>query len=505
MAKRKFLVDVEIDGKISATNIVNNTNYDGTGTNIPKVDAVNELANNIARALTATGFIDTTDSFVLSRVDDFTLGIGASQFGIVFSQRLKTPPFVPSDAVKHLTARNVPLSAIGLTGTGTAIKFVGYRGADDTIVFSDTQYIQSPAVCQLGIVLVKYDAGVTSFIDTLRTTITIPDVAAYSNLETASTKVKASANISAIAGTLSHSNSTGELVGISVAWGTSNNDIRPIPSSGVAATAFTRLHPGNALSITPPAVFTVLEPTQSWNGTALTPIPGNPNQASVQRLLFTVRGNFVWQYGEKIYTNLVAAQNNILQAPFTNILPEGTFAEIGRMAITVGCTDLNSSLAQYYPTGAGGGGGTSPVSPTAWGFISGSIDDQLDLKARLDAKAPLASPALTGVPTAPTAPATTSTTQIATTAFLQGAIVAFLPLRASDFKTDYVPESLCDGVRKSFNTDFNFVTNSTKVYLNGLRLRNSIDYDYTESGNSAILFSEAPLPQDLLTFDYIKL
>ncbi len=42
-----------------------------------------------------------------------------------------------------------------------------------------------------------------------------------------------------------------------------------------------------------------------------------------------------------------------------------------------------------------------------------TVGDQLDLKA------PLASPALTGVPTAPTATGTTNTTQIATTAFVQ--------------------------------------------------------------------------------------
>jgi hypothetical protein len=41
------------------------------------------------------------------------------------------------------------------------------------------------------------------------------------------------------------------------------------------------------------------------------------------------------------------------------------------------------------------------------------------LQAALDAKAPLASPALTGAPTAPTAAANTNTTQVATTAYVQ--------------------------------------------------------------------------------------
>lgn len=42
-----------------------------------------------------------------------------------------------------------------------------------------------------------------------------------------------------------------------------------------------------------------------------------------------------------------------------------------------------------------------------------------NIQTQLNAKAPLASPALTGIPTAPTATSTTNTTQLATTAFVQ--------------------------------------------------------------------------------------
>lgn len=60
----------------------------------------------------------------------------------------------------------------------------------------------------------------------------------------------------------------------------------------------------------------------------------------------------------------------------------------------------------------------------AWGGITGTLSAQTDLQSALDLKAPLASPALTGTPTAPTAAVGTSTTQIATTAFVQAASVA---------------------------------------------------------------------------------
>jgi len=68
-------------------------------------------------------------------------------------------------------------------------------------------------------------------------------------------------------------------------------------------------------------------------------------------------------------------------------------------------------------SGGGGGGGT-PV----WGAITGSLSSQTDLNSALNLKANTASPALTGVPTAPTASAGTNTTQIATTAFVTTAV-----------------------------------------------------------------------------------
>jgi hypothetical protein len=57
---------------------------------------------------------------------------------------------------------------------------------------------------------------------------------------------------------------------------------------------------------------------------------------------------------------------------------------------------------------------------------SHSITQITGLQTALDAKAPLASPALTGSPTAPTATAGTNTTQIATTAFVAAAIGALI-------------------------------------------------------------------------------
>lgn len=74
-------------------------------------------------------------------------------------------------------------------------------------------------------------------------------------------------------------------------------------------------------------------------------------------------------------------------------------------------------------------GAVTLPSTTSIGTITNLEIGYLDgvtsgVQGQLDTKAPLASPALTGTPTAPTATAGTNTTQIATTAFVKGALAA---------------------------------------------------------------------------------
>jgi hypothetical protein len=78
-------------------------------------------------------------------------------------------------------------------------------------------------------------------------------------------------------------------------------------------------------------------------------------------------------------------------------------------------TSPNYTLNLGIPMGATGSGAS-----VAWGGITGTLSNQSDLNTALAAKAPLASPTLTGTPAAPTAAADTNTTQIATTAFVVG-------------------------------------------------------------------------------------
>jgi len=69
-------------------------------------------------------------------------------------------------------------------------------------------------------------------------------------------------------------------------------------------------------------------------------------------------------------------------------------------------------------------GPAGPAGPSVWGGITGTLSSQTDLQTALNLKANLASPALSGVPTTPTAATLTSTTQIASTAFVQQELAA---------------------------------------------------------------------------------
>jgi hypothetical protein len=85
-------------------------------------------------------------------------------------------------------------------------------------------------------------------------------------------------------------------------------------------------------------------------------------------------------------------------------------AEANDAWISVG--KLDQTLDQFFPIVAG-------VQVVATGTELNFVDGVTSaIQTQIDAKAPLASPALTGTPTAPTATAATSTTQLATTAFV---------------------------------------------------------------------------------------
>lgn len=57
---------------------------------------------------------------------------------------------------------------------------------------------------------------------------------------------------------------------------------------------------------------------------------------------------------------------------------------------------------------------------------------------------------------------------------------------------------------KVFTLSANFISGTTRVYVNGIRLTPGASYDYTEANNNQIVFTNAPDAGDLLTVDYLK-
>ena len=97
---------------------------------------------------------------------------------------------------------------------------------------------------------------------------------------------------------------------------------------------------------------------------------------------------------------------------------------------TIVNADINASAAIDWTKIAP----SSTVSATELGYLDGvtsaiqtQIDSKLATATASSTYAPLASPALTGVPTAPTAAANTNTTQIATTAYVQTELADVTP------------------------------------------------------------------------------
>ena len=104
---------------------------------------------------------------------------------------------------------------------------------------------------------------------------------------------------------------------------------------------------------------------------------------------------------------------------------------------------------------------SSTVSATELGYLDGvtsaiqtQIDSKLATSTASSTYAPLASPALTGVPTAPTAAANTNTTQVATTAYVQTEIADLIASAPGALDT-------LDELAAALGDDANFATTVT--------------------------------------------
>ena len=170
------------------------------------------------------------------------------------------------------------------------------------------------------------------------------------------------------------------------------------------------------------------------------------------------------------------------------------------LANSVTNADINASAAIEWTKIAP----SSTVSATELGYLDGvtsAVQTQLDAKlataTAASTYAPLASPALTGVPTAPTAASNTNTTQIATTAYVQNEISELI---------DAAPGALdtLNELAAALGDDANFSTTVTTALGTKLPLAGGTMTGAIAMGTNKITGAGDPTSaQDVATKNYV--
>jgi hypothetical protein len=192
------------------------------------------------------------------------------------------------------------------------------------------------------------------------------------------------------------------------------------------------------------ALSTILNPSQWYNSSGAIGAGSVANtNYQVYKLLVSVTGTMIIQtiastsnapaFGvNAIFANRDDALAGLTSVIFPDILPLGDSIGLGTFLLRAG-TNVNGSQLidpnDFYFRPYTATSSSSSIGVTDHDLLSNKNGNPtfqhvttVDI-ANWNAKAPLASPAFTGVPTAPTAAAATNNTQIATTAFVQGSFV----------------------------------------------------------------------------------
>ena len=168
-----------------------------------------------------------------------------------------------------------------------------------------------------------------------------------------------------------------------------------------------------------------------------------------------ISGTAVTQADTGTVTSTMIANDTIVNADI-NTSAQIAYGKLN-LANSITNADINASAAIDWSKIAP----SSTVSTTELGYLDGvtsaiqtQIDSKLATSTAASTYAPLASPALTGVPTAPTAAANTNTTQIATTAYVQTEIADLIASAPGALDT-------LDELAAALGDDANFATTVT--------------------------------------------
>jgi hypothetical protein len=348
------------------------TSWGGITGNITNQTDLNDAMARLAQASLTTGVADENDTVLLSAPNATTLRIGALQAGVFAA--LLGPGLPVTTAVKAFAQTDYPLASLGLVADGTYARWIGYNSAG-TVVASTTSFVNDETVISLGAIVVKRVGGVTSFIDDggPRSFATLPQMSGFSELERTYLGYESTVTITPASTNMTLTRSAGIIRGISINWGGFGNK-NSLDQAAAAGASFIQVNPALAAGTSLPGAVTVLTATNYWNGAASVPLTNN-NNASVKRFLLGIKGGLFVQEGEFQYGTLDLAVANADTAPFTTLLAQDLFIEIGRVAVVKNASDLsNPTQARFFVVG-GGSGGSSGGSPSAVTSINGTAGE----------------------------------------------------------------------------------------------------------------------------------
>jgi hypothetical protein len=178
----------------------------------------------------------------------------------------------------------------------------------------------------------------------------------------------------------------------------------------------------------------------------------------------------------------IDAAIGVLQAPFQGAWSSTTVYSKGQYVTYGGSTYISTINSNFNNTPSVGSSAWqfffTPGS-SSWGGITGLLSSQTDLQNALNLKAPLASPAFTGAPTAPTATPGTGGAQIASQAYADTSSAA-AAAQVGAFASAQVPEWVlsknCGGVFSNctqVHGDGQYVTDATSTSTTTVTCPNS--------------------------------
>lgn len=324
---------------------------------------LNNVFTSLGGSTLQTGVTTYTDTIGLIALNDTTLRFKPVVQSIFYT----LIPTGLQNATKSFAQIDFPLSGLGLVADGIFIRYVGLNSAG-TVVVSSSSFVNDNTTLQFGYIIVKRVGGVVTFLDGAagpRNVFTWPDFAGYNSANKEFMTLQS--NVAVLPNTaLTVRNTSGVIKGLAINWGTANTNERPFVSQNPST--FITVNPSTILTTTLPTPGTAVQVTQYWNGSAMTNLAG-PNNSSVQRFLLTVAGGLFLQVGEATYTTLQEATDAISIAPFTPLLPEGSFVELCRFASRSAATNLASNADAVFVSpgqgGVGGGGGSGAGTVTS--------------------------------------------------------------------------------------------------------------------------------------------